>query len=190
MNPEDKYNIKYWKILKNIKDKILLSDNNLIEYKIYSGVLIVGHDEPSQKDELIILKRIEKEGGIKIVQDATNLVYTGLMDLRLDLLVLPKFDEIYNKYKSMNLEFNSKKQEKVGILNTGKNNTFIGNTFHGHDIGIKDEGEGTFAKANEFFSMSGNTKKVWWKKPEIIIPLIIAIISIPWWPNLFKILGF
>jgi hypothetical protein len=174
MNPEDKYNIKYWKVLKNIKDKILLSDHNLIEYKIYSGILIVGYDEPSQEEELIILKKIEREQGIKIKQDATNLVYTGLIDLKLDLLVLPKFDEIYNKYKSMNTEFNIKKHEKVGILNTGKNNTFIGNTFHGHDMSIKSE-TSTLTKDNEFFTNSKKeNNKEWYEKPIGIVLLAVT----------------
>lgn len=119
MNPEDKYNIKYWKILKNIKDKILLSDHNLIEYKIYSGILIVGHDEPSQTEELIIIKRIEKEGGIKIAQNATDLIYTGLTDLRFDLIVLPKFEELYNKYKQMNEEYKNQTTTKDGISISG-----------------------------------------------------------------------
>ncbi|MFA7315931.1 MAG: hypothetical protein WC059_03995 [Candidatus Paceibacterota bacterium] len=50
--------------------------------------------------------------------------------------------------------------KKVGILNTGKNNTFIGNVFHGHDLGIQDEGEGTIAKLNKFFQTSHNTEKI------------------------------
>jgi hypothetical protein len=59
--------------------------------------------------------------------------------------------------------------KRVGILNTGKNNTFIGNTFHGHDVGIKDEGEGTFAKANNFFTGSKNKTREWYEKPLGII---------------------
>jgi hypothetical protein len=27
-----------------------------------------------------------------------------------------------------------------------------------------------------------NNKK-WWQKPEIIIPILIALISMPWWPT-------
>ena len=39
---------------------------------------------------------------------------------------------------------------KIGILNTGTGNKFIGNEFDGLDIGIKDEGTGSLAKANKF----------------------------------------
>ncbi len=57
--------------------------------------------------------------------------------------------------------------KKVGILNTGKNNTFIGNIFQGHDVGIQDEGKGTLAKANEFYAkpdVHGKEKKSWFEK--------------------------
>jgi len=40
--------------------------------------------------------------------------------------------------------------QKIGILNKGKNNRFINNTFKNLDIGIKDEGEDTKAKGNKF----------------------------------------
>lgn len=40
--------------------------------------------------------------------------------------------------------------KKVGILNKGKNNRFIRNTFINLDVGIQDEGEGTIADENEF----------------------------------------
>ncbi len=49
---------------------------------------------------------------------------------------------------------------RIGILNQGKNNKFIGNTFVGLDIGIKDEGESTLAQNNKFIppDYSGNGK--------------------------------
>ncbi len=31
------------------------------------------------------------------------------------------------------------------------------------------------------------SKLSWCKKPEVLIPLLIAFISIPWWPNLFSL---
>ncbi|MCH7882889.1 hypothetical protein IIA95_00505 [Patescibacteria group bacterium] len=32
------------------------------------------------------------------------------------------------------------------------------------------------------------SKRALWKRPEIVIPTIIAIISIPWWPSIFRLL--
>ena len=42
------------------------------------------------------------------------------------------------------------KSQRVGILNKGKNNKFINNTFSGFDVGIQDEGESSVAKGNDF----------------------------------------
>lgn len=40
---------------------------------------------------------------------------------------------------------------RIGILNEGKNNSFINNTVAGFDIGIKDKGEKTEARGNKIF---------------------------------------
>ena len=40
--------------------------------------------------------------------------------------------------------------KRIGILNEGKNNSFINNTFEGLDISIKDKGKNTNAKGNKF----------------------------------------
>lgn len=37
----------------------------------------------------------------------------------------------------------------IGILNRGKNNTFVNNTFIGSDVAIQDEGDGTRASSNK-----------------------------------------
>lgn len=42
------------------------------------------------------------------------------------------------------------KPKRIGILNKGKNNQFINNTFENLDVGIQDEGEDTIAEGNEF----------------------------------------
>ena len=42
------------------------------------------------------------------------------------------------------------KKKTVGILNEGKNNTFINNKTVGFDIGMHDRGENTQAIDNEF----------------------------------------
>lgn len=47
------------------------------------------------------------------------------------------------------------KRKTTGILNKGKDNRFIGNTFSGLDVGIQDEGEKTLAAGNRF-SNGGN----------------------------------
>lgn len=60
----------------------------------------------------------------------------------------------FNIIKKLKLVFNigkEKKKQSIGILNKGKNNTYINNRFKGRDIGIKDEGEGTNAVDNKFF---------------------------------------
>jgi hypothetical protein len=112
MNPEEKYQRKYWKVLQDIKDKMLLSeDDSNVDYKVYYGILIVGHDVPSQKEEISILKKIEKEGAIKISQDkyvdegggprVDPALVKGIDTFHLEILQ-PKFDKIYNKYKSIN----------------------------------------------------------------------------------------
>lgn len=40
--------------------------------------------------------------------------------------------------------------KRTGILNKGKNNTFVDNTFDGLDVGIEDQGENTKAEGNKF----------------------------------------
>jgi hypothetical protein len=48
------------------------------------------------------------------------------------------------------MSMESKQNKKIGILNKGKNNTFIDNSFEGLDVGIQDEGDGTLASGNKF----------------------------------------
>lgn len=58
----------------------------------------------------------------------------------------------FNLIKNFTLKliFGNKKRS-VGILNEGKNNTFVNNTFEGFDVGIKDKGENTKANNNKFY---------------------------------------
>ena len=51
---------------------------------------------------------------------------------------------------SPNLNVKLGNQKRVGILNQGKNNKFISNSFEGLDVGIDDQGEGTLAEDNKF----------------------------------------
>lgn len=48
-----------------------------------------------------------------------------------------------------NLNISLSRQKRIGILNRGKNNTFINNSFEGLDVAIQDEGENTFASGNK-----------------------------------------
>ena len=47
-----------------------------------------------------------------------------------------------------NIKIKLGKQRRVGILNKGKNNNFISNTFEDLDIAIQDEGDNTVATGN------------------------------------------
>ena len=42
-----------------------------------------------------------------------------------------------------------KRGMRIGILNRGKNNKFVSNTFKGLEIAIQDEGENTLAEDNK-----------------------------------------
>lgn len=64
-------------------------------------------------------------------------------------IIQPNFDELYKKLED-SFDLQKKQARKIGILNRGRNNVFINNTFSGLDIGIKDEGENTLASGNKF----------------------------------------
>lgn len=51
---------------------------------------------------------------------------------------------------SPNLSVKLGNQKRVGILNKGKDNKFISNSFEGLDVGIDDQGENTLAEDNKF----------------------------------------
>lgn len=51
---------------------------------------------------------------------------------------------------SPNLNIKLRNNKIVGILNKGKNNKFINNTFQNLDVAIQDEGEDTIALGNKF----------------------------------------
>ena len=58
-----------------------------------------------------------------------------------------------------------KPKVSIGILNRGKNNKFINNTFDGLDVGIQDEGENTLAVGNRFTNFSKDVKKFYIEHP-------------------------
>lgn len=51
---------------------------------------------------------------------------------------------------SPNLNIKLGNSRRVGILNKGKDNKFINNTFQNLDVGIQDEGQDTTAIGNKF----------------------------------------
>lgn len=65
---------------------------------------------------------------------------------------------------------------RIGILNTGKNSTFIDNTFENLDVGIKDEGKGTLVKGNKFF-VSVSEKGVDWTKWGVMVTFVGIVIA-------------
>ncbi|MFA6397489.1 MAG: hypothetical protein WDK96_01415 [Candidatus Paceibacterota bacterium] len=83
--------------------------------------------------------------------------------------------KIINKIETDKIE----NKKTIGILNQGKNNKFINNTFENLDIGIKDEGENTKALGNSFQkNIDTNFKlawyQIWWVK-YIIFPLVVLL---------------
>ena len=59
-------------------------------------------------------------------------------------------------------------KKSVGILNKGKDNSFIKNKFYNIDIGIQDEGENTLAEENEFINNKSSSKNEDLKKEEVL----------------------
>ena len=35
-------------------------------------------------------------------------------------------------------------------------------------------------------AIQNKTKNIWWRCPELIIPIFVGVISIPWWPNILS----
>jgi len=75
---------------------------------------------------------------------------------------------------------NQESKVSIGILNRGKNNKFINNTFEGLDVGIQDEGENTFAEGNKFINVGKEIKNFsvrhpWWFA--IITGLVLIIVG-------------
>lgn len=51
---------------------------------------------------------------------------------------------------SPNLNVKLGNQKRVGILNKGRNNKYISNSFESLDVGIDDQGKNTLAEDNKF----------------------------------------
>lgn len=56
----------------------------------------------------------------------------------------------FNAVKNLNLNVKLGNNKRIGILNKGKDNKFINNTFQSLDVGIQDEGKDTIAQGNKF----------------------------------------
>lgn len=69
------------------------------------------------------------------------------------------------------------KKQTIGILNKGKNNTFVNNRFSGFDIAAKDEGINSYWKDNKMESKKIKKKwfQTWWG--QLILGLVITIIG-------------
>lgn len=71
-------------------------------------------------------------------------------------------------------------KKKIGILNKGKNNGFISNTFVGLDVGIQDEGENTIAERNRFLSFFQNPMTPNWQKWGTILTGLSILVALGW----------
>jgi len=45
-----------------------------------------------------------------------------------------------------------------------------------------------FGQGHNISSPHTNLSKSWWKKPEVMLPIFIALLSIPWWPTWFSVI--
>lgn len=45
------------------------------------------------------------------------------------------------------------------------------------------------SKEGKIIQKSDRLKHAWWKRPEIIISIIIGLISIPWWPKWYQVIS-
>ena len=73
-----------------------------------------------------------------------------------------------------------KPKVSIGILNRGKNNKFINNTFKDFGVGIQDEGENTLAVGNKFTNFGKNVEKFYTKHPwwsALIIGSILMVLG-------------
>lgn len=186
--PEEKINEERLYVLRKIREHSLRTKHGLpVEYPVYHGV--IGGSGPTNENEVKTLEKLEELGAIKILARNSKPDQTELFSLELEGTQFREFydsySEIYTKPKEPVL-----KKERVGIRNAGKNNTFVGNTFVGFDVGIEDTGEGTVSGSNNFFTSisnftsSSSTKKAEWLSGVALF--VVAVVSIPWWPYWFQ----
>lgn len=153
-------------------------------------------DCPRDKYDLAssVIDYLDREGYIRAGRHGAGL---GLAThFRYDTSLTEKGREFIKRYHGSddpscgNQEQNQKEKIRVGILNKGKNNSFIGNTVTGFDVGLQDEGENTTAKDNTFnvHTMIINPKKwyqFWWMKyliyPSIVTLTVAYIVHILHW---------
>lgn len=129
----------------------------------------------------------------KIIDFKKSLSYLDLSDMSSDLDIDEKFEmnrthwaikdvDLSKELKKkgiilpniINVDTSNKHEMKISPIHTQDSFTVLGDYFHGDKIGH-----------DKNINQTQNTPH-WFKRPEIIIPIIIAIISIPWWPNLYK----
>jgi hypothetical protein len=161
---------------------------------------------PANSGERAILIEYDKIGGL-ITKDDEKLPLHRLWDIEkarivgsVEELSDDQIDDILRKGENANIPGsryrkakteseirhrkkieNSLKEPRVsvGILNQGKNNRFINNTFEGLDVGIQDEGENTVARGNQFIGFSQDAGKFFNKHPwwsAIIAGLLVSVL--------------
>src|SRR3989344_2888755 len=114
-------------------------------------------------------KRSEYEIELSKLQEdmaSHGLAYSGIRNKAEEDLKSKHDSEI--EIARLEIEKDTNKFGTICILNKGRNNTFIGNTFQDLGVGIQDEGENTVAADNKFLTSVPNGKanllnNIFWK---------------------------
>ncbi len=162
---------------------------------------------PQSSSERAILIEYDKIGGL-IVKDGEKLAPQTLWAIEIkkmadsvenltddEILEIIRKSENTNvpgsRYQKARNEFDIRHKKRVedslrqpkvsiGILNQGRNNKFIDNTFEGLDVGIQDEGENTLAVGNSFTEPEKSKKRFYARHPwwfAIITGVILLMIG-------------
>lgn len=126
----------------------------------------LGLENYNEKKLLDAIKYLEDKGYLRCVTNAQD----QITDLGID--------EVENNSPNLSLKKEITSQQRVGILNKGKNNIFAYNLFGGVGVGIRNEGKSTLAFGNEF-DVDRKSKEKWYQMwwGEILIGLLVTIIG-------------
>lgn len=180
MSPEE----KIAKVLQQLKnDAAINPEPNLVKFEL--NHFIVGAGILSDDEERRILFKLRKEGVIKLRlsehEDDTPREVTVISSIDGERFatsqyywveLLDGFEEKYKSYisylkpKESNVTRLAKKTLERHLVVSGD---YVAGDKVGRDKKVADA--------------RTSPQKIWWKKPEIMIPIAIAIISIPWWPG-------
>lgn len=141
---------------------ISFQDNNIQE-----SVSKMGTRQPiGQLEELLknskdnILRMKYSSDKEKIIREAIG--YQTEIALFIDssqVYSILEYDRNYLLEKILSIK-DMEEKKSIGILNKGKNNKFIDNSFVGLDVGIQDEGEETYASGNKFLNNVSHIEKI------------------------------